>query len=196
MFTLLQGTDHGVLCITLEWAQTWFLIILPSVFLCDEHWVKKNLFCIDMLSKTQKHITALDETYSTNINQKKSDILWWHVLVIQRCSMKYWKQRYVGVDFDHCWPCLSSAALLPCQTRSKHTATCVSGQSFPQNSDLPCSAYLQQWWLLKIQHAAWTGLIYLLPCLMLCVTPEEELLVHSCWHWDTSSELWHQSMDQ
>lgn len=103
--------------------------------------------------------------------KKKSDILWWHILVIHCCCcMKYWKQRYVGVDFDHCRPCLSSVALLPCQAGSKHTATCVTGQGFPQNSRLPCSAYLQQWWLLKIQGAARPSLIYLLASLMLRVT--------------------------
>ena len=137
-----------------------------------------------MISKIQKHIRGLDDTYSTNINHEKSDILWWHVLVIQCRSMKYWKPGYVGVDFDHCRPCLPSAAPLPCQPGSKHTATCVSGQTFPQNSDSPCSTYLQQWWLLKIQGAAWTSLIYLLGRRMLCVTLKR---THWCAHVDTGT---------
>lgn len=127
------------------------------------------------------------ELWRTPIQQisiKKSQILWWHVLVIQCCSMKYWKQRYVGVDFDHCWPCLSSVALQPCQARSKNTATCVSSQSFPQNSHSPCSAYLQQWWLLKIQGAARTSLIYLLACFMLRVSLKR---IRWCAHVDTGT---------
>ncbi len=159
----------------------------PSVPGFSLQWVlkKKNPFCTVVVSKIQKHMRALDDTYSTNINQEKSDILWWHVLVIQCCSMKYWKQRYVGVDFDHSLLfCSSSAALRPCQARSKHTATCVSGQRLPQTSHSPCSAYLQQWWLLKIQGAAWTSLIYLLACLMLRVTLKRN---HRCTHVDTGT---------
>ena len=84
--------------------------------------------------------------------------------------MKYWKHRYVGIDFDHPLPCLSSVVFLLCQARSKHTATCLSGQSFFQNSHSPCSSSLQQQSLLKIQGAAWTSLIHLLAYLMLDVT--------------------------
>lgn len=102
---------------------------------------KKNPFCIDVVWKIQKHMRALDDTDSTNINQKKSDILWWHVLVIRHCSVKYWKQRYVGVDFDHCWPCLSCAALRPCQATSKHSNMCFSPEFSPElPSALFCSS--------------------------------------------------------
>lgn len=121
-----------------------------------------------------------------NKYQSKSDILWWHVLVIQRCPMKYWKQRYVGVDFDHCRPCLSSAALRLCQTRSKHTATCVPGQSFPQNSHFTCPAYLQQRRVLKIQATACTSLINLLGCRVPLVTPRG---THWCAHADTGTPV-------
>lgn len=87
----------------------------------------------------------------------------------RRCSMKYWTRRYVGVDFDHRRPCLSSVAQLLCQARSKHTATCVSGQSFLQKSHSPCSSCLPQWSLFEILAAAWTLLIYSLGGLVLCV---------------------------
>lgn len=138
-------------------------------FSCATSEKKKKIYFVSTWFERFRSVWELWMTLC-NKYQSKSDILWWHVLVIQRCPMKYWKQRYVGVDFDHCRPCLSSAALRLCQTRSKHTATCVAGQSFPQNSHSPCPAYLQQRWVPKIQPTACTALIYLLVCHMLCVT--------------------------
>lgn len=157
---------------------------LCTFFLCNEWKKKKKKFHFE--STWFERFRSAWELWMTLCNkyQSKSDILWWHVLVIQRCPMKYWKQRYVGVDFDHCRPCLSSAALRLCQTRSKHTATCVSGQSFPQNSHFPCPAYLQQRRVLKIQPTACTSLIYLLVCHMPRVTLRRN---HWCAHADTGT---------
>lgn len=47
---------------------------------------------------------------------------------------------------------------------------------------------------LKFRLLCWTSLIYLLG--RLTRHSEEDPLVRSCWHWDTSSDLWHQSVDQ
>lgn len=105
-------------------------------------------------------------------------VLLYEILKAEVCWCWLWSLSALPVF------CSSSAALRPCQARSKHTATCVSGQRFPQNSYSPCSTYLQQWWLLKIQGAAWTSLIYLLACLVLCVTLERS---HWCTHVDTGT---------
>lgn len=101
-------------------------------FLRNRWWEEKKkpkLFCINMAGKIQQCSRAFGWRRCSKY-QSKSDILWWHVLVIRRCPMKNWKQRYVGVDFDHCRPRLSSAAVRRCQTGSKRAATCVSGQGF------------------------------------------------------------------
>lgn len=100
--------------------------------------------------------------------------------------MKYWKQRYVGVDFDHCKPRLSSAAPRLCQTRSKHTATYVTGQSFPPRTHIRLVLLIyNNDDSLKFRCAAWTSLIYLLACLMLRVTLKRS---YRCAHVDTGTQ--------
>lgn len=111
---------------------------------------KKNLFCINAAWKIQQRSRAFGWRRCSKY-QSKSDILWWHVLVIRRCPMKNWKQRYVGVDFDHCRPRLSSAAVRRCQTRSKRGNMCFRPGFPPTTRTLRVPVHLKRPWTLEIR---------------------------------------------
>lgn len=134
---------------------------------------KKNLFCVDVVWKIQKHTRVLDDTYSANISQKKSDILWWHVLVIQ-CSLWNIESRgmlvltliTVGLA---CLLQLSASVKLD-QSTQQHVF---------QTRTLFCLSTT-----MMSQGAARTLLIYLLAFLMLRVTKKRN---NWCTHVDTGT---------
>lgn len=79
----------------------------------------------------------------------------------------------------------SSAAPHLCQTRSKPTATYVTGQSFPPRTHIRLVLLIyNNDDSLKFSCAAWTWLIYLFACLMLRVTLKRS---HRCAPVDTGT---------